>query len=474
MIYMSTEIMGEVDPFHFLLELGQYKYTRKYISERVSIVLLLNTTFLTVKAAAVDSGVQYRKWQALKIFADAALTTEYKSALEAGKNDFQLTSSNIEAMYKFLSSTSTAEPSSNCILYHYLFADYELTEFEFLKKKGNGISREWTAGEINGEKRLLLDTYIMEYNTIGEKWRVLTEKATTLLEKVVQKDFPEELSLAVEELTCVQDSTLEKIKVIETKKSTDKVIMELEVVAPTEENVVTKLVHIPYKGFVLKQPTSTGKYVRKIGGTNTLWNLECTDNGVLNEDSPLCTLEEIDTPCTQALGRNDLDSALWVCTFTKDKNPVHISRIQDEGVLITTTEYSIADGTKVIYTQPPIVIYSNQLITLTKSSEEITFPPRVNFTTQKVIPSLLTAVQQTLVRTRGSISDFWDHIDYTEYANYLSWGLQFLTLPLPLIGLILTCRHRRLINKAKKKIKKKDNRKGRSERNDLLLQRLDM
>jgi len=412
MSHMSTEVMGEVDPFHFVLEVGQYKYTQKYISERVSVVLLLNTTFLTVKAAAVDSAVQYRKWLSLKIFSDATITTEYKMALESGKNDFQLASSNIEAMYKFLSSTSTAEPSSNCILYHFLFADYELTEYEFLKKKGNKISREWTAAELDGEKKLLLDTYIMEYNSIGEKWRVLTEKATHLLEKVVQKEFPEELSLAVEELTCVQDSTLEKIKVLEAKKSTDKVILELEIVAPTEENVVTKLVHVPYNGFVLKQPTSTGKY------------------------------------------------------------PVHIRRIYDEGVLITTTEYGIADGNKVIYTRPPIVIYTNQQITLTKSSEEIIFPPRVNFTTQKVIPSLLTMVQQTLVQTRGSISDFWENIDYTEYMNYLSWALQLLTLPLPLVGLIITCRHRKLINKAKKKLKKKDTRTNRTERNDLLLQRV--
>jgi hypothetical protein len=41
-----------------------------------------------------------------------------------------------------------------------------------------------------------------------------------LLEKVVQKEFPEELSLSVEELACVQDSTLEKTKVLEAKKST--------------------------------------------------------------------------------------------------------------------------------------------------------------------------------------------------------------------------------------------------------------
>jgi hypothetical protein len=52
--------------------------------------------------------------------------------------------------------------------------------------------------------------------------------------------------------------------------------------------------------------------------------------------------------------------------------------------------------------------------------------------------------------------------------------LQLLTLPLPLVGLIITCRHRKLINKAKKKLKKKDTRTNRTERNDLLLQRVDM
>jgi hypothetical protein len=92
-------------------------------------------------------------------------------------------------------------------------------------------------------------------------------EATNLLEKVVQKEFPEELSLSVEQLTCVQDSTLEKLKVLEAKRSTDKLILELEIVAPTEENVVTKLVHVPYNGFVLKQPTSTGKYVQILCGT---------------------------------------------------------------------------------------------------------------------------------------------------------------------------------------------------------------
>jgi hypothetical protein len=72
------------------------------------------------------------------------------------------------------------------------------------------------------------------------------------------------------------------------------------------------------------------------------------------------------------------------------------------------------------------------------------------------------------------ISDFWSNIDYEAYANYFSWALQLITFPLPFIGLILTCRHRKLINKARKKLAKQDARKGRTTQNEMLLQRLDM
>jgi hypothetical protein len=465
---------AEVESFHFLLESGHTEYTQKYNAERASIVLLLNTTFLTVKAAAIDANVQATKWGSLKIFNDPAITTEYKTAIEAGKEDFRKVSQNIETIYSYLAPTGTTEPSSTCILYEFLFPEYELTEFNFLKKKMSKINKDWIAAELDGEKKLLLDTYVMQYNSIGEKWFLLTEKATHLLEKVVQKEFPTEFTSALEALECIQDSTREKVRVSEVKKSTDKVILELEVLTPTEKNEVIQLLHVPYKGYVLAPPTSTGLYVRKPGGTNALWNLECKDTDILNEHSPLCTLTAVDTLCTQALVRNDLEAALWQCIFTADKNPVQVQRLMDDGLFISTTNFGVADGNKVIYAIPPIVIYSNKEISLTKDTEEIKYPPLVKFATQKVVLSLLTTVQQTLVSTRGMISDYWSNINYAEYANYLAWALQLLTFPLPFIGLILTCRHRKLINKARKKLAKQDARKGRTTQNEFLLQRLDM
>jgi len=189
---MWNETASEIEPFHFLLESGNIEYTEKYTAERASLVLLLNTTFITVKAAAIDAIVQATKWDSLRIFTDATITAEYKTGIEAGRNDFAQVGKNIEVMYSYLSTTNTASPGSTCILYENLFPEYELLEFEFLKKKMSKISRDWTAAELDGEKKLLLDTYIMQYNSIGEKWHVITEKATHILEKVVQKEFPAE------------------------------------------------------------------------------------------------------------------------------------------------------------------------------------------------------------------------------------------------------------------------------------------
>ncbi len=44
--------------------------------------VLLNTTFITVKAAAIDAIVQATKWDSLKIFNDPTTSAEYKTGIE--------------------------------------------------------------------------------------------------------------------------------------------------------------------------------------------------------------------------------------------------------------------------------------------------------------------------------------------------------------------------------------------------------
>ena len=206
-----------------------------------------------------------------------------------------------------------------------------------------------------------------------------------------------------------------------------------------------------------------------------MYNMECTYSSKDMPKENFCTLTEVDNPCTQALIRLNIEECLWKCTFTADKEQIHSMRVQDDGVYIGDTKFAISEGNKVIYSVPPLIVYSNSLITLTDpKGEEVKYPALIPFTEQKIVQSMLTSVQQTLVQTRGLINDFWSNIDYTEYINYFSWGLQILIMPLTFLGLILTCRHKKLITKAVKRVSEKKVRRGRAAENDVLLRRLDM
>jgi hypothetical protein len=59
---------GAVEPFTFFLESQETVYTSKYTVERATIALVLNTTYLTVKEAVVNTKTMYTKWHSFASF----------------------------------------------------------------------------------------------------------------------------------------------------------------------------------------------------------------------------------------------------------------------------------------------------------------------------------------------------------------------------------------------------------------------
>ena len=229
-----TGMMAIGDPLAFLYNTHTQEISTKYMIERATLVLVLNTTFLTAKSAVVEANVFYKKWASIKAFQDASLGSEYSKALEVGKNDFIKASQNIENLYSYLVSTGTADIGSNCIFYEFLFPEYELFEFEFVKKKMSLINKEWAVGDINGEKRLILDTFALSYNMLAEKWYILTEKSLKNLELIFMYSFPVDYLSNLETLSCIQDSNYEMVQVLDVKRSTDKIVVELQTTSPNE------------------------------------------------------------------------------------------------------------------------------------------------------------------------------------------------------------------------------------------------
>ena len=150
-------------------------------------------------------------------------------------------------------------------MYVPLFSSAELTDFNFLKKKLSVISAQWSFAEIDGEKKLLLDTCSAHYNSLADRWLTLVNMGTKFLEQIHMKTFPFELIADLENLECIPNTQYEKVIILEAKAGKETYFAEIEVYLPTESQSVVKLLLVPYKGYTLQVPKVGTQFVKKIG-----------------------------------------------------------------------------------------------------------------------------------------------------------------------------------------------------------------
>jgi hypothetical protein len=169
---------------------------------------------------------------------------------------------------------------------------------------------------------MLLDTFSAHYNSLADRWLTLVNTGTTFLEQIHMKTFPFELIADLENLECIPNTQYEKVIILEAKAGKETYFAEIEVYLPTESQSVVKLLLVPYKGYTLQVPKVGTQFVKKIGAP-TLYKYNCEKSEVLNVKAPLCTIEEVDTLCTQAILRNEIETSLWKCTFTRHTTDLH-------------------------------------------------------------------------------------------------------------------------------------------------------
>lgn len=448
--------------------------TTKYLEERASVVLVMNTTFIKVKEIMINSNVLYKKWLGMKILTNDALNTEYGKALSIGERNFKLANLAFDQMFAYAATGLTALPATTCVLYYELFSEAELDYYGFLKRKGDLISKDWAPDGLGTDKRAQLDTFVLLFNHMAIHYMNLASFGNYLLESMVMLQFPNELLSSLEGLSCITDTKFEKVTIRECTPASDSMIIEIEIASPSETVSVTKLLQVSYNGYILKAPEPESHWVKKKGELK-LHSYKCEALDELNTEAPLCEITMLDTTCSNALIRNDLELILYSCTFTYDTQPTEHCRTLDDGIYVGNYELSIADGTKLVYSTPPVLIYSNNLVTLTeKNGKEIKYPAVIVFTEAKVVVTSLSLLQISMIKTRGMWADYRETFDYMTWITYTSWSVQVMFMPLTLIGMILTCRHKKQLRKTVKLMTAKRKKKENSRENTRLLESVNL
>ena len=283
-----------------------------------------------MKEAVIGAKTLYDRFINLKLMENADQKKEFFQALEAARKNFLYVNEGLEALYSFVKSTTNLAPASKCKLYVPIFPKENIMYYSFVKLKSNRINPAWV--NLDGEQRLVVNIFIVSFNNLAEKWAVAIDYGNNLAQQLLSLEFPLELYPELELLTCIDTTNFERIQIRKTIQGQEGLLSELTVVSPVQTALITHLLLVPYHGYVLEQPSSQSMYVRKQDSL-VLWEYSCQNLQGLNDKAPLCSIDQIDTACSQALLRGEIENCLTNCKFTEDVLTIHSQRLLNEGVI---------------------------------------------------------------------------------------------------------------------------------------------
>jgi hypothetical protein len=114
-------------------------------------------------------------------------------------------------------------------------------------------------------------------------------------------------------------------------------------------------------------------------------------------------------------------------------------RLHDEGILVMAPNAKIREDTRVLYQSIPIVIYSNNMITVTIDGEEMTFPPLVPIKYSQILTTRFFRIQINALIEKVDTAEYWENFGRETYMDYLLLALQAVFGPLAVGGLGFTC-----------------------------------
>ena len=160
------------------------------------------------------------------------------------------------------------------------------------------------------------------------------------------------------------------VKVLKCSSNTNQLFCELEVSLPQSPVVYCKFLPLNYQGAQLRGPSGKEIFVRHPDSQEILLLL-CKDDVELTHPEVLVCEQvgEMKTYLTHLL-RHEVDEAISDCKYEYTTVSI-VSCLTTEELLIQgNAEIHVAEGTKVIFQPLPMVIGSNEKVTVTVTGSE--------------------------------------------------------------------------------------------------------
>lgn len=448
----TGQVQGNIDSFGLITEAETIKVAMSISSVQVSLQIKVGFDNVQLLAHALDvKNIMIRFSNLPFMKNDNSLANEF--SIEPCKLNLKRTTSIIPNIFKHFQINGTEVNESVCKLEYVLFETTVVEKkIQALKEASAKILESWTVTDLATARQLQIAQFVNNLNEFCEELYTTSNNAIELLEVIKGLDFPSSMRANLEEVNCIPDSDFEKITVLTTSSSLEKVSVSLEVGIPEKVVHYKRLELVNYNGVELKLPNES------ICAKNNhkLYLLNCNED-IKFVKIPVCQAVPFDDKCGDSLLREQLESQIQYCTFTNRELRSVFTRIGEnsEAVLIQGIGYTIADGDRIVAPYPPLIIYSPNTITMTKGSEEIKISNTQNAVTPRIIQSKLTGIQVTAIITKAFWNDFLENIDWFAYIDKAALVVQLIFAPFSFFSIIMAFRNcrRKVGEREKRKIK---------------------
>jgi hypothetical protein len=161
------------------------------------------------------------------------------------------------------------------------------------------------------------------------------------------------------------------------------------------------------------------------------------------ETSPfiLCKdLDDANLACHAALLLEDWDDSIKQCRFyyAEANRPF---KLLNDGVMIQAEDFTILNGAKLVKQIPPVILFSNEEIKVSKHSEEYLFKNMVHLEEVGIFKTVLTSGQLYALSMKVIWDEFYFHFNILNYLEHMALILQLIFAPLTILGCIISVKN---------------------------------
>jgi len=443
---------------------------------RVSIKATTNLTMVEVTEHFLEVEKLIKTYKVLGFLTvGSGLREKYINALSPGENYVSLSLPLFRHLYSFFDTTKDKKTLSNCSLEYELLNVQAIQEgLKFLHEKQSPLQVYLDEATVKADpsKLAALDTFVLAFNTICYQWYENIRLTLAELDILESLHFPESLRGRLETVHCfpVNGVEHENIKIMYIEPGKRGLNAELELSIPATTKDMEKLIPISYGGVQLRGPESHNDniFYAQTAGTNNIQLLNCTSQMEWSsEHTPICHDIPLNEDCLGGLQQYDTERVMKSCSFTSTFF-LDIVRIKNDGILVQSPDFTVIEGGKTLYNQPPFVIFTNQELKISNKQQEFVFPANLNSEKREIITSKLSKIQVLELKAKAHWQDFTHSFNMLEHIDWMAIGIEGLLTPLVFLGICLGLRRRVVQRRSELKLQKQRRKNNQRETRALL------